>query len=167
MKPKTRKSVAVLAGAAALCACSLFQGATQGAVQLPITPHACAATVLGMLLGPVSGTGAVGIFCVAGIIAGFFGLRLFPSDVAGLAALSTLAAGEVTGYFFAAVLAGICTRNVKPSDERALAFPAIVHGAIAGVLSSSIPVILSFRNLMGASLAQALRYVFVPALPLP
>ena len=165
MKPKTRKSVAVLAGAAVLCVCSIFQGATKGAPSLPITPHACAAAVLGMLLGPVSGAGAVGVYCVAGVMAGFFGIRAFPSDLAGIEALSTFAGGEVTGYFFAAILAGLCTRNVKPSDERAKAFPAIVHGAIAGVLSSCIPVILAFRSLTGASLAQSLRYAFVPALP--
>ena len=165
MKPKTRKSVAVLAGAAVLCVCSIFQGATKGAPSLPITPHSCAAAVLGMLLGPVSGTGAVGIFCIAGVIAGFFGIRAFPSELAGIDALRTLAGGDVTGYFFAAILAGLCTRNVVPSDERAKAFPAIVHGAIAGILSSSIPVILSFRNLYEASIAQAMRYAFVPALP--
>ena len=165
MMPKTRRSVAVLAGAAALCVCSLFQGTTQGAVPLPITPHSCAAAALGMLLGPVSGAGAVGIYCVAGVIAGFFGIRAFPSDLAGLAALSTLAGGEVTGYFFAAILAGICTRNVKPSDERAKAFPALVHGAIAGILCSAIPVVLAFRNLYEASFLQALRYAFAPALP--
>ena len=165
MKPKTRKSAAVLAGAAILCVCSLFQGATRGTPPLPITPHACAAAVFGMLLGPVSGMGAVGIYCIAGIIAGFFGIRAFPSDIAGIDALRTLAGGEVTGYFFAAIIAGFCTKNVKPSDERALAFPAIVHGAIAGILCSSIPVVLSFRSLLEASILQALRFAFVPALP--
>ena len=165
MKPKTRKSVAVLIGAAVLCVCSLFQGATRGVVPLPITPHSCAAAVLGMLLGPASGSGAIGIYCIAGVIAGFFGLRAFPSDIAGIAALKTIAGGEVTGYFFAAILAGLCARNVKPSDERAKAFPAIVHGAIAGILASCIPVILAFRNLWGESLVQALRFAFVPSLP--
>ena len=134
---------------------------------LPITPHACAAAVLGMLLGPASGAGAVGIYCIAGVIAGFFGIRAFPSDIAGIEALSTIAGGEVTGYFFAAVLAGVCTRNVAPSDERAKAFPAIVHGAIAGILSSAIPVILAFRNLFEVGLLQALRYAFDPHSPLP
>lgn len=165
MKDKSRKSAAVLAGAAALCLCSFFQIAARGNLQLLVTPHSCVAAVLGMLLGPVSGAGACGLFCIAAIIAGFFGIRLFPSRVAGFEALGTLAGGAVTGYFFAAVVAGICTRNVMPSDERALAFPAIIHGAIAGILCSSIPVILAFRNLVGMSLLQALRYAFVPALP--
>ncbi len=165
MKAKTRKSVAVLAGAAVLCLCSLFQITARGNLQLPVTPHSCATAVLGMLLGPASGAGAAGLFCIAGVIAGFFGLKFFPSDLAGFSALGTLAGGAVTGYFFAAVVAGICTRNIKPSDERAKAFPAIVHGAIAGILCSAIPVILAFRNLAGASLLQALRYAFVPYLP--
>ena len=165
MKPKTRKSVAVLAGTAALCVCSLFQAATRGSPSLPVTPHPCAAAVLGMLLGAASGTGAVGIFCIAGVIAGFFGLRAFPSDIAGFEALGTLAGGAVTGYFFASVIAGFCTRNVKPSDERAVAFPAIVHGAIAGVLCSNIPIVIAFKNITGASLLQSLRYAFVPYLP--
>ncbi len=152
-------------GAALLCTCSIFQFDTRNSLILPITPHNLVAAVLGMLLGPVSGAGSVGLFCIAGAAAGFFGVRIFPSELAGIDALRTIAGGAVTGYFFAAAAAGFCTRKVTPTDERAKAFPAIVHGSIGGILCSSIPLILSFRSLAGSNLVQAVQIAFIPLLP--
>ena len=161
MNTNPRKSVAVFAGTVLLCLCSLFSLPAPSGAPVPVTLHDGAAVLLGILLGPAAGAGSVGLFFLAGAA----GLPLFPGGQATIQAFRTVTGGYLIGWFLAAVIAGLCTHKIQDTDSRAAAFPAILHGAVAGILCSSIPAILALKNLYGAGLAGAILHAFVPYLP--
>lgn len=153
-----RKSSAVIAGALFLCLTSLLQLDTGGPV--PITLQNAAAAMLGILLGPSGGAGAVGLF----LLAGAAGLPVFPGWVSGLSVFGSVEGGYLAGYFTAAIVAGLCTLKLTESDGAMKAFPAILHGSLAGILCSYITAVSAYKNIAGVPLGHALSRAFVPYL---
>ena len=98
---------------------------------VPIVLQNMFAVLSGLILGPVMGAAAVGIFLLAGIL----GFPVFSGGTGGIAVLAGPTGGYLAGYFLAAVLAGLIAG--KPEYKTSL--PRLIIAAAAGFIVIYIP----------------------------
>lgn len=157
MKQNTRKSVFTAVFAALICAGAIM-AIPIGPV--PIVLQNAFAILSGLLLGPVQGAGAVGLFLIAGAV----GLPVFSGGKGGFAVISGPTGGYLIGYFIGALVAGIAMRKASKTDQKA-ALPTIISATIAGFACIYIPGILGLKQALDLGIAEAIAKGLVPFLP--
>jgi len=110
MKQKPVKSVFTALFAAIICAGSVI-AIPIGPV--PITLQNAFAIMAGLLLGPLQGAGAVGLFLLAGAL----GLPVFSGGKGGLAIITGPTGGYLAGYFIGALVAGFALERADRGRE--------------------------------------------------
>jgi biotin transport system substrate-specific component len=154
MKQNSLRSVFTALFAALICA-GAFVAIPVGPV--PVVLQNAFAVLSGLLLGPMQGAGAVGLFLIAGIL----GLPVFSGGKSGFVVLTGPTGGYLAGYFIAALVAGAAVRRASLTDRRQ-AMPVILSAAIAGFACIYIPGILVLRRTLGLSLPEAITKGLVP-----
>ncbi len=126
---------------------------------VPIVLQNAFAILAGLLLGPLQGAGAVGLFLLAGAL----GLPVFSGGKGGFAVITGPTGGYLIGYFIGALVAGFAVQRASKTNARE-AFPVVVSAAIAGFACIYIPGVLGLRKALGMDLAQAIAKGVVPFL---
>lgn len=156
MKKNTLKSVFTALFAALICAGSVM-AIPIGPV--PIVLQNAFAILAGLLLGPIQGASAVGLFLIAGAL----GLPVFSGGKSGFAVIAGPTGGYLTGYFIGALIAGMAVKRASKTDAMT-AFPVIISATIAGFMCIYIPGILVLKKSLNISFAEAIAKGFVPFL---
>ncbi len=156
MKRKTLASVFTALFAAIICAGSLMIIPT---APVPIVLQNAFAVLSGLLLGPIQGAGAVGLFLIAGTL----GLPVFSGGSSGLAVITGPTGGYLAGYFIAAVIAGLAVRRA-PIDSVSKAAPIVISATISAFIAIYIPGVLGLRRVLNLSMTDAILKGFVPFL---
>jgi biotin transport system substrate-specific component len=126
---------------------ALTAGGTFIAIPLPFSPVPIVLQNLfivlaGLVLGPVLGAAAAGLYLLAGAL----GLPVFAGAVGGAAHFLGPTGGFLAGYFFAALAAGLVAG--RPKTGTASLFRLILASA-AGFLIVYVPGLLWLYRLMG------------------
>jgi len=162
MNKNTIKSVLTALFAALICAGALI-AIPIGPV--PIVLQNAFAILAGLLLGPIQGAGAVGIFLILGAI----GLPVFSGGRGGFAVLTGPTAGYLAGYFIGALVAGFALNRVNRRDgdgeAMKMAVPVLISATLMGFLAVYIPGILVLKKALNLSLGEALSKGFIPFIP--
>jgi biotin transport system substrate-specific component len=154
MKQNARKSVFTALFAALICAGAVI-AIPIGPV--PIVLQNAFAILAGLLLGPIQGAGAVGLFLIAGAL----GLPVFSGGKGGLAVISGPTGGYLIGYFLGALVAGFALQRA-PKTEKMAALPFVISATIAGFICIYIPGVFGLKKALGLTLADALTKGLIP-----
>jgi biotin transport system substrate-specific component len=151
---------------AALIVITRFIAIPMGPFGIPITLQNMMAVLAGAIMG-VSGSAAVALFIVAGII----GFPVFSSGQAGIAALLSPTGGFILGFFVASLITGLLLGSPKVSQKNTLfiyikVIVSIVIGFtiiyILGVLRLAQIISLSKSLTFAQSLKPALATGLIP-----
>jgi biotin transport system substrate-specific component len=154
MKTSSLRSAYTALFAALISAGSLF-AIPIGPV--PIVLQNAFAVLAGLVLGPLQGAGAVGLF----LIAGFLGLPVFSGGKGGMAVILGPTGGYLAGYFIAAMVAGFSMK--KAEGESGTVHPGrIVSACISAFLCIYIPGVLILSRKLGISIPMAIAKGFAP-----
>lgn len=146
--------LALIAAFAALIAACAYLGAIPvGGSGVPITLQTFAVMLTGCLLGPVRGFLAVALYMLLGAI----GLPVFAEHSAGLGAFTSVSAGYLWSFPFAAALAGFLVKYVAgPRRTRAI---VVFLCSMAGSILVIHPMgILGMKLHLDVTFDQALHY---------
>lgn len=154
MKQSNLRSVFTCLFAAIICAGSMIS-IPVGPV--PIVLQNAFAIMAGLILGPIQGAGAVGLFLVAGSL----GLPVFSAGKSGFVTFAGPTGGYLIGYFIGALVAGYSVRRA-PLDDAKQALPVIMSAAIAGFACIYIPGILVLKKNLALTLPEAVLKGVVP-----
>lgn len=154
MKTSSLRSVFTALFAALISAGSLF-AIPIGPV--PIVFQNALAVFAGLVLGPLQGAGAVGLFLIAGIL----GLPVFSGGRSGIAVLVGPTGGYLAGYFFASLVAGFAMRSAE-TEGRAASPANVISAAIAGFACIYIPGVMMLGRSLSLSLPEAVAKGFAP-----
>jgi len=142
---------------AALIAAGAFIAIPIGPI--PVVFQNAFAVLAGLLLGPLQGAGAVGLFLIAGVL----GLPVFSGGTSGIAVITGPTGGYLIGYFFAALVAGNAVKRASLTDLKE-AFPVVLSATIAAFVCIYIPGILGLKKALGLDFASAITKGLVPFL---
>lgn len=162
-KAKTGKYLqpVILALFAALIAVGSFVAIPIGSV--PIVLQNMLAVLAGCVLGGAQGAASVGLFLVAGCI----GLPVFSGGRGGIAALTGPTGGFLSGYFFAALIAGSIigkpSADEQPFEKKHLL--RITLAGVSGLIVVYIPGVYQFMSVTHKSLSAAIAACMLPFLP--
>lgn len=157
MKTNTLRSVFTALFAALICA-GAFIAIPVGPV--PIVLQNALAVLAGLLLGPLQGAGAVGLFLVAGCL----GLPVFSGPMkSGFAAITGPTGGYLVGYFLAALVAGFLVKKAPLGDRKA-ALPVVLSATITAFAVIYVPGVLGLKKAANLSMAEAFVKGLVPFL---
>lgn len=128
---------------------------------VPLVLQNAFAILSGMLLGPLQGAGAVGIFLILGAL----GLPVFSGGRGGMAVLTGPTAGYLAGYFIGALVAGFAVsraygKNQNPDLRKAL--PVVLSAALMGFAAVYVPGVLVLKKALGLTLGEALAKGLIP-----
>jgi biotin transport system substrate-specific component len=96
----------------------------------------------GLVLGPFLGTGAVGLFIVAGAI----GLPVYANNTMGIAILMGPTGGYLFGYLLSALVAGLVIGFPKQGEK--IKRWRLVLAAVLGILVVYIPGLIRLNNFL-------------------
>ncbi|MBQ2314421.1 MAG: biotin transporter BioY [Treponema sp.] len=160
------RSTFTAALAAVLCALSLISLPAAGGRSVSL--QHMGAVFAGLLAGGAQGAGSVGIF----LLAGMFGLPVFPGRTGGMEALLAATGGFTAGYFLSALAAGLCAGSPRLQERRfsAVQWLRTAAGAVLGFAASWLPGICWYIRCMEAegravSAAAAWQEQVLPSLP--
>ena len=136
---------------AALIAAGTFMAIPIGPV--PIVLQNFFVLLAGLVLGPLRGGAAVGLFLLAGIL----GAPVFAGFTGGITRLAGPTGGFLIGYLFMAILAGLIA---GPREKKSRA--KIIIAAAAGLLSVYIPGIAWLKFSAGLTWGEAMAGGFLP-----
>ena len=156
MKKNSLRSVFTALFAALICAGSVM---VIPVGPVPIVLQNAFAILAGLLLGPIQGAGAVGLF----LLAGAFGLPVFSGGRGGFAVIAGPTGGYLAGYFIGALISGFAVQKASKT-ERMAALPIVISATLAGFACIYLPGILVLKKALGLTLADAIAKGFVPFL---
>jgi len=143
---------------------ALFAALTAGGafIAIPIGPVPIVlqnffALLSGLILGPIMGSAAVGLFLLAGIL----GFPVFSGGGSGIARFAGPTGGYLLGYLFAAFLAGL----IAGRQRKGLGLPWIITAVTGGLLIVYVPGIVWLKISGNLSWTKALLAGFVPFIP--
>lgn len=147
--------IALTALFAALTAAGAFIAIPIGPV--PIVLQNLFALLAGLILGPLMGSAAVGLYILAGIL----NLPVFAGGTGGLARFAGPTGGFLAGYLLAALTAGLImgSPNARTRDAKLLRLAAAVT---AGLLVVYIPGVSWLKISRNLSWGKAFLAGFVP-----
>jgi biotin transport system substrate-specific component len=153
---KTIVRITLVALFAALIAAGTFIAIPVGSV--PIVLQNLFALLAGMLLGPVLGGAAVGLYLVAGAL----GAPIFAGTVGGFGHFAAPSGGYLYGYLLSAVVAGLILGTPRPEKKNG---PALVIAAVVlGLLVVYVPGLLWLKSSLNLPWTGAFAAGFVPFL---
>jgi biotin transport system substrate-specific component len=114
------------------------------------------ALLAGLILGPVLGAAAVGLYLIAGII----GAPVFAGATGGIARLIGPTGGFLFGYLLAAFTAGLIAGRPRPGFKTPIW--RIIIAALAGLLIVYVPGVIRLKFAINADWGKALAAGFVP-----
>jgi biotin transport system substrate-specific component len=119
---------------------------------VPLALQNLFALLAGMVLGPLLGVTAVGLFITAGAI----GAPVFANNGSpmGIARIVGPTGGYLLGYLLAALVAGFITGFLQPGER--IPVWRIILAATAGMLVVYVPGLIRLKIYMNATWAQAL-----------
>ncbi len=157
MNKNSLRSVFTALFAALICAGSLI--AIPIGLPVPVVFQNAFAILAGLLLGPIQGAGAVGLFLVAGAL----GLPVFSGGKGGMAVIMGPTGGYLMGYFIGALVAGFSVSRASKTSGMA-ALPIIISATIGGFACIYIPGILVLKKTLHLGFAEAIAKGFLPFL---
>ena len=146
--------IALTALFAALTAAGAFIAIPVGPV--PIVLQNLFALLSGLILGPVMGSAAVGLYLLAGIL----GLPVFAGGTGGIARFAGPTGGFLVGYLLAAFTAGIIAG--RPTAETKIPLLRLIAAVILGLLIVYVPGVIWLKISRNLSWTRALLAGFVP-----
>ena len=142
---------------AAITAAGAFIAIPIGPV--PIVLQNLFALLSGLVLGPLMGAAATGLYLLAGIL----GLPVFAGGAGGIARFAGPTGGFLVGYFLAAVTAGaIAGRPYNRVQNHKSSLLRIIAAVIAGLLIVYVPGVIWLKISRNLGWAKALLAGFVP-----
>ena len=126
---------------------------------VPVVLQNAFAILAGLLLGPLQGAGAVGLFLMAGAL----GLPVFSGGTSGFAVITGPTGGYLIGYFIGALVAGFSVQRASKTSIQA-AFPVVLSAAITGFACVYIPGVLGLKKTLGLELSSAITKGVIPFL---
>ena len=144
--------VSLVALFAALTAAGAFIAIPVGPV--PIVLQNLFALLSGLILGPVMGAAAVGLYLVAGIL----GLPVFAAGTAGIARFAGPTGGYLVGYLLSALAAGVIAGKAGARPPRL----RIIAAVVVGLLILYVPGVLWLKTRLNLQWMQALWMGFFP-----
>ncbi|GHV66264.1 biotin biosynthesis protein BioY [Spirochaetia bacterium] len=149
-----------------ICLTSLFAALTAAGafIAIPIGPvpivlQNLLALLSGLVLGPLWGGAAVGLFLLAGLL----NLPVFAGGTGGIARFAGPTGGFLFGYFLMAILAGFIAG--EPRIGKKTSPLRIIIAVIAGLLVVYVPGVIWLKARTGYDWIKALTAGFVPFLP--
>ena len=139
---------------AALSAAGAFIAIPIGPV--PIVLQNLFTLLSGLILGPVYGAAAVGLYLLAGIL----NLPVFAGGTGGIARFAGPTGGYLIGYLLAALTAGLIAG--QPRVGIRIPLPRLILAAAAGLLVVYIPGLAWLKISRNLGWARALMIGFVP-----
>jgi len=129
---------------------------------IPISMQNLFILLSGLVLGPVMGSAAVGIYLLAGIL----NFPVFALGGGGIARFAGPAGGYFVGYLFAAFTAGLIAGapigSPKADASAAASKKRIIIAEIAGLLVSYVPGLIWFKIRLNIDWAKTFQTGFVP-----
>lgn len=161
VRPAKRKNLIGLSLTALFAA--LIAAGTFIAIPLPFSPVPVVlqnifALLAGLVLGPLRGGAAVGLYLIAGTI----GAPVFAGASGGVVHLLGPTGGFLLGYLLAALTAGLIAGNPRPGKP--LPLRRIIPAVAAGFLVVYVPGVLRLKGALDLSWARALGAGFFPYL---
>ena len=153
-KPGLLIKVSLTALFAALIAAGTFIAIPIGPV--PIVLQNLFALLSGLVLGPLMGAAAVGLYLLAGIL----GFPVFAGGSGGIPRLLGPTGGYLIGYLLAALAAGFMAG--RPRITHTTPLPRLIAAVITGFLIIYVPGIIWLKILNKLSWTRALLAGFVP-----
>jgi biotin transport system substrate-specific component len=157
MGRKTLLKICLTALFAALTAAGAFIAIPIGPV--PIVLQNLLALLSGLVLGPVLGGAAVGLYLLAGLL----NLPVFAGGTGGIARFAGPTGGFLIGYLLMALLSGLIVGRPMAGKKTSLA--RLIIAVVAGILVVYVPGVLWLKARTGYDWAKALMAGFVPFLP--
>ncbi|MDR0732227.1 MAG: biotin transporter BioY, partial [Treponema sp.] len=148
-------SLSLTALFAALIAAGTFVSVPLPFSPVPVVLQNLFSLLAGLVLGPVLGGGAVGLYLLAGII----GVPVFAGASGGIARLLGPTGGFLIGYLFSALSAGLIAG--RPRRGAALPLWRISLAVLTGLLVIYVPGLIRLRFALG-SWGKALTAGFIP-----
>ena len=139
---------------AALTAAGAFVAIPIGPV--PIVLQNLFALLSGLILGPIHGTVAVGLYLLAGIL----GLPVFAGGTGGIARFAGPTGGYLAAYPLAALAAGLISG--RPRTGVIITFPRLFAATAAGLLIVYVPGLAWLKISGNLSWPKAIMSGFVP-----
>jgi biotin transport system substrate-specific component len=155
---KTTLKTALVALFAALTAAGTFIAVPVPGSAVPVVLQNLFALLSGLVLGPILGTAAVGVYLLVGAI----GVPVFAGAKGGIAHFFGPTGGYLFGYALCALTAGLIAG--KPKAERRTPTWLIAAAAGAGLLAVYMPGVLRLKAVLKADWAKALAVGFLPFL---
>ena len=157
-KPKNQQKILVKISLTALFAALIAAGAF---IAIPIGPIPIVlqnmfAVLSGLILGPVMGSAAVGLYLLAGII----NLPVFAGGVGGIARFAGPTGGFLLGYLLAGFAAGIILRT--PRAGQIISLPRLITAVTVGFLVIYVPGLIWLKLRFNLTWLTALMTGFVP-----
>ena len=143
---------------AALISAGAFVAVPIGPV--PIALQNMFTLLAGLVLGPVLGAAAVGLFIVAGAL----GVPVFANNGSpmGIARLVGPSGGYIFGYLLGAVVAGLIVGVPRPGHKTPVW--RLVLAVVSGMLVVYVPGLLRLKSVLGIGWAQTFTAGFLPFL---
>lgn len=126
---------------------------------VPIVLQNAFAVLAGLLLGPIQGAGAVGLFLIAGTL----GLPVFSGGKSGFIVIAGPTGGYLIGYFIAALVGGYAIKRASITDTKQ-ALPIVISATLAAFMSIYIPGILVLKQSLNMTLPMAISKGLIPFL---
>jgi biotin transport system substrate-specific component len=147
--------IALTALFAALTAAGAFIAFPVGPV--PIVLQNLFALLSGLVLGPVLGSAAVGLFLLAGLLH-------FPvfSGGGGIVRFAGPTGGYLAGYLLAALTAGLIAGRPRANESKKIFQLRIIAAVIAGVLVIYVPGLIWLKSRLNLDWIKTLLTGFVP-----
>ena len=139
---------------AALTAAGAFIAIPIGPV--PIVLQNMFAVLSGLILGPLLGSAAVGLYLLAGII----NLPVFAGGTGGIARFAGPTGGFLVGYLIAAFTAGMIAG--KGGIDRKITLPRLILAVTAGFLILYVPGLLWLKTRLNLDWFATLMAGFIP-----
>jgi biotin transport system substrate-specific component len=155
-KKRTVTGITLTALFAALIAAGTFISVPLPFSPVPVVLQNLFALLSGLILGPVPGAAAVGLYLIAGII----GAPVFAGASGGIVRLMGPTGGFLIGYLLAAFTAGLIAGRPRP--ERKTPLLRIIAAVSAGLLAVYLPGLAWLKFSTGRSWPAAIAGGFVP-----
>ena len=156
---RTLTALSLTALFAALIAAGTFISIPLPFSPVPIVLQNLFALLAGLVLGPVLGAAAAGLYLIAGII----GAPVFAGASGGLARLLGPTGGFLAGYVLAAFIAGLIAGF--PSPGKKISLRRIILAAALGLLAVYAPGLLWLKISTGGTWFAVFSGGFIPFIP--
>ena len=148
--------IALTALFAALTAAGAFIAFPVGPV--PIVLQNLFALLSGLVLGPLIGSAAVGLYLLAGVL----GFPVFSGGGGGIARFAGPTGGYLVGYFLAALTAGLIAGRPKANASAKVFQIRIIAAVIAGFLVIYVPGLIWLKTRVNLDWTKTLFTGFIP-----